>query len=1141
MKRLISHTKYSCLLLVMLLTALRLSAQRPIQVDETPFIASCQLDNGSPVTVSVPSEALTGDNIALNITLPGTFSAGCVKKVTITKSPNLLFQASGGVPFQPLGGNVYESTGTLPGNDGQNFNVFFRFPPYVTCNGTTGILDVEVELDCNGQKTVCRSQVAVVARAENYWSVRKEFLHGNLACGVSVWAIRLEHNNPNPAGLGVYSLSGTLTETIGLPIVSGGNFAISGLYPSGASASYPYIVYIQNCASEGAVITNTAHYDFTLGNNCGTMEGDVSAVSPPMASPNASLSFHKQVLNAANTSLSPGCQGQYYISINNNGNVPWTNITVTDALPSGISPVGAPNLPSGWTSTWSGGTYTFQGGSQVLMPGQTVGIYIPFTIDPLATPGSSIVNTANISYQVAGPQTSGGGGSAPASCPGINCPQIDTAIQNDVARTTFVVEEPRPVPSIKKCIIDPPNAVQPPIYQIGNVIRFRINVGNSGAASLSSVINDALGAPNQHLQIIPSSIQYAYYEDIQSGYINSCNYNGIPEPSIPFTVTPNTSDLQNPTFTIVGMPGICQLNRVNMLTITFDAMILPQMHGTKTNTAAITTTGQPSKQSSVTYSIDQVGILGVHKRADQDYVENGQTFNYIIEVTNQGSVGLNNITLTDALPGCVQRAGDIAVRNALGNIVTGSSVTGNIQIALPAAEQLAPGATLTVTIPVQKVSGATCCNVTVAATARMVTSNQLLDANFGSELEPAACVRSVECCDVPGFEAQLVQRDGRFYLQLTGGAVPLQEVDVNMLDFHVEYSSPDCKPVNMGVFGQLSTTTNTVGGLVLSNGTMPAGSLSWGLGTASVINGQTIELEITDPAILDIPCCEFELTFCLKVRVKDVNCNVCEKTICYTAEPATPPCDLANLELNSPLRICPGQTLSFTWSGDSPSGGVDIYLVNAANPNDHHVIATGVSNGINSYTYTLPANFPCEGNRQWTIIVKDPKSDCMIASRRFTVICCEPRCDCGTWVSSDVRITQAISADNGNVQFERNDNLLKIASNVNVGVITRCGETARLNKGSYVFTAPNFGCSPDGCPAVYRWEIQRAGDVQATVGLGKSFSYQFAQNGIYTIRIIPICGGKECDPCQIQVRVGRIIGTVHPDVAIDMSINDLLP
>jgi hypothetical protein len=262
------------------------------------------------------------------------------------------------------------------------------------------------------------------------------------------------------------------------------------------------------------------------------------------------------------------------------------------------------------------------------------------------------------------------------------------------------------------------------------------------------------------------------------------------------------------------------------------------------------------------------------------------------------------------------------------------------------------------------------------------------------------------------------------------------------------------------------------------------------------------------------------------VRVKDVNCNVCEKTICYTVEQNDPPCDLANLVLDTPGRICMGETLTLTWTGGSPSGGVDIYLVNAGNPSIQHLVATGLGSGITSYSYTLPSDLPCD--QTWYIVIKDPKSDCEIVSDRFRILCCEQRCDCGQWLTNDVRITQVLSADNGNVQFERAEKLLKLASAINVGVIARCGEKINLNKGSYVLTAPTFGCEPAGCTATYRWEITRVGDSQAIVGIGENFPYQFVQNGIYNVKIIPICGGKECEPCQIQIQVGRIIGSVTP-------------
>ncbi|MFK5958610.1 MAG: hypothetical protein QM495_07025, partial [Lutibacter sp.] len=108
-----------------------------IVLNTSPNTDTCNL-SGDNVTVSVPSEALTGDNIALNITLPGSYDAGCVKTVSITNSSNLVFQSSGAIPFTNMGGGTYQNnpSPTLNGNDGHNFNVFYKFPGYTTCNGT---------------------------------------------------------------------------------------------------------------------------------------------------------------------------------------------------------------------------------------------------------------------------------------------------------------------------------------------------------------------------------------------------------------------------------------------------------------------------------------------------------------------------------------------------------------------------------------------------------------------------------------------------------------------------------------------------------------------------------------------------------------------------------------------------------------------------------------------------------------------------------------------------------------------------------------------------------------------------------------------------------------------------------------------
>ncbi|WP_140939582.1 DUF11 domain-containing protein [Sphingobacterium lumbrici] len=1114
MKTLIEIKSYSLLLLFMVLSVV---SRGQIVLNTAPQTASCNIGSYGVMTISVPAEALTGDNIPLNITLPGTMSASCVKTVTVNTSSNLQFQVSGAIPFTMTAPQTYQNTTPLAGNDGQNFNLFFKFPGYVTCDGVEGSFQVTVKVECGGQEYICNSTVKVKARAANYWSVQKVFVSGNLVCGISHWRIYLQHNNPNGIGLGTYSIQGTMTEDAPTPVVSGAFFNVGPIHSAG-NGGYVYDVYLNNCVSEGATITNNVDYQFQLGNGCGNMDGTATATSSAMSSPNASLSFTKQVYNGAGTNLTPGCQGRYLIVLTNNGNVPWTDITVTDNLNiPGITLVGTPTVPGGWTVTNVAGFYTFSGGSTQLNPGQTVYIWITFTIDSTTPVGSTIINTAQVSYQAIGSGSgSSGGGSSSTACPGIDCPQLDTAIQNQTANTQFVVEEPRPIPAIRKCIINPPNALTPPLYQIGNTIQFVVTIWNSGAGDLSTVVSDALAAMGQNLQIIPSSIQYEYYTNGNTGYINSCMPPaGHLQPSVPFPVTANTSDLQNPTFTITNMPGICQIGMGNFLRIYFDAKILPQMHGSKTNLANITYNGS-SLSSAVNYAVDQVGVLSVKKQADQDIVENGQMFNYIIEVTNNGSVPLHTISISDALPSCVERAGAVSVENAAGATVPSTS-TGNIQVNVAPSAALAPGETFTITIPVRKIQGGNCCNVGVTATALMSTSGVELSANYGSEDEPAACVNSLECCDIPGFTAQLIAHNGTYYVQISGGAVPIQELDITMLDFHVSYNQEDCKPIDMGIFGMLSSGTTQVGGLTLQ-GNGPAGSLIWGLGNPSIINGQ-VAVEVSGPNVLDISCCEVTFTFCLKVRVKDVNCNVCEKTICYTGDPVKP-CDLVITQMTDKEVFCPGDNIQLTWSGSTPSGLVDIYLVDAQTNTTYQVLASEVG-GTNTFIYTIPADFPCDNNRIWYLVIKDPKSDCIVRTRRFRIICCTASCDCGYWKSHDVRVSTLLSGT-PNDQFEGYLELAQKARTINTGQVVACGKSVKLKKGSYSFLAPDYICEPENCAVSYQWEVYGTTGMIVN-GMGKTFQYQFVTPGIYKVVFTPICGGKKCEPCVIEVVIPGLI------------------
>tara|TARA_R110001583_G_scaffold163880_2_gene316352 strand:- start:7406 stop:11344 length:3939 start_codon:yes stop_codon:yes gene_type:complete len=1103
------------LLVILMATSIGYSQ---IAVNTTLKTSTCNL-GGETVFITVPTEALTGDNIPLNITLSGSYDSSCTKSVKITRSSNLLYQTSAAFPFSPVFGDPqsHEIDTPLVGDDGQSFSVWYKFPPYTTCNGAIGTFDVTVTLDCAGVISTCTTSITVLARADNYWSISKDFITGDLTCGVSKWKINLTHNNPNGAGLGTYNINGTITEVPAVPIISGASFLINqNGYTNG---TWPKIVTLQNCSDEGTTITNIANYNFTLGDGtCDTMVGTITATSPPLASPNASISFTKSVSSSYNTNLTPGCDARYYLQVCNNGNVPWADLQITDNLNiSGIT-ITSMNL-GGWTSSpvvppYPATTYTFTKPGFILNPGECTSFYIDFEIDAGAIIGSTISNTAYLSYVASG-TGAGSGGSPFDPCPTVTCPTIDTSIQNTSDDANFVVEAPKAIPSIKKCIVDPPNALIPPIYQIGDVITYSIMIGNSGSGDLNTIISDAFGSP-QNLNIVSGSSTYDYYPNQNAGYNNNCNPPfgaSIPPPFIPVE---NSTDLQNPFWTIPNMPGICDWNRSNFLIITFDAIISPQLSGTKTNTATVPYDAS-TLSSAVNYSIDEVGVLGIHKEADAEIVENGQSFNYTITVSNDGSIPLDNIVITDMLPDCVSVNGQIAIEDDYATSIP-FTTSGSLTITVNPTTQIFPGNDFTITIPVVKSGGGNCCNESVSVTAEMITSGIELNANYGSEEAPAACVSGTECCDIEDFDATIQEHNGSFNVTINGGSVPIQEVEISMIDYHVEYSNEDCKPDDMGNFGTLSTSTTSLANLLLNAGDNNTSSLTWLLGSPSILNN-SVNLDIIDPLTLNLDCCDVTFSFCLKVRVKDVNCNVCEKIICFSNDQIIEPepCVIDIKPFSQGQKFCIGDTINLNWSGTTPTGQVNVSLFDVTNGGVYSVLATGIPN-TNSFTYTIPPTIPCDPARTWTLIVEDAERLCFDRSDPFIIECCELQndCGCGEWLSNSVTVKEYLK------EIPK-DPKLKINFQSNFEKNIECGKEIKLKKSSYyTFTAPNYICKPENCDVIYKWEVV---DPNAMIesGNGKTFNYNFSSFGTYKIIFTPICGGKACEPCVIYVKIDKFI------------------
>ena len=135
-------------------------------------------------------------------------------------------------------------------------------------------------------------------------------------------------------------------------------------------------------------------------------------------------------------------------------------------------------------------------------------------------------------------------------------------------------------------------------------------------------------------------------------------------------------------------------------------------------------------------------------------------------------------------------------------------------------------------------------------------------------------------------------------------------------------------------------------------------------------------------------------------------------------------------------------------------------------------------------TYTITLNADCNGIKCPPAVYNVIVEDCTT-------------CDCGNWVSPVVNILA-------------NDHIIS-------GL--KCGELTTLSKGSYSIALPDFHCSAGdaSCAVSYSWSVQ--GGPVVVNGTRQIFIYNFARAGTYTIDIMPICGGKKCQPCKLQIIV----------------------
>lgn len=968
MKKILMSIKKCLLVFIVTVITVNVSAQSSSNCTILGNQISADLvsSSGTPLT-----DVKSGLDFNLNLTLPGQLNCNGNYNVTINASGNLMQGTTAATypyPFVNSGVNEYVNGTTLPstGSGGIGINIPFKFKPGTTCNKEKGTFKITIKLVCaNASVYECELNVSIKAIAQNYWVVEKKHVFGNLSGGGIYWDVIIRNTNLNP-GIGDLNIyRGTIQDNVSsgqIINVSSNAIGLTGINTSTASwntgtilSTTSYVVYnvqTYSCAPAGTIVTNCVKYDFCLGKEvsiiiideakqekkseqskklvppgssgpigpapkpcCEGANGKTCASVTLVGTASTSANFDKSLTYGANLNYAQGCEGEYQITVSNNGNVPLNNITVTDNFPTGINvtkidvfgsgvamnyDIQNPSYSTGYNTSGTNYSQTWTSGfptnfKMVTTSGSLLGgvIVIKIRFKITAGAGTPIQNCADLKYNGTYDGWSDWCG-VPLPPPAQNQTAADCA--------DFNVEQPKAIPGIRKCIPSGQDT-----YSVNDPITFSIVISNHGSGSYSGNLTDFLGSP-QNLSLVAGSVRYSYgvgyfspYSTIPNCISSFSNYSATPPSWL--TITQQTS--QNLQWNLNGMPGNCELDKAYYLVIEFTVNVLPQSFGEYTNTTNLNTL-----TASEFYNVMRVARIKTVKKVNTNYVEPGQSFNYIIDVINDGTVALKDIKVIDQLPACVTFNGQMNATklDAYGNTVSTQTVTGGpTNYSFPGLI-LQPGESVRLIIHVvrkQNDTGKQCCNLKAKA---LGTSNDENLQEISDENGPA-CVESRLCCDIKDMNVSIntVVLNGAILpvFLIGSGPLPIQEIEISLLDYHAVYNNQNCKPQNMGnLLGHIQPFVGNAYGsywnfnsipytgapaLQLSSSISPVNnSVTWS-GTNPInlsgpfnLNGLVV-LNFIAPEIVNLDCCSGTVYYCFKVRVKDVNCNVCEKIVCSSA------------------------------------------------------------------------------------------------------------------------------------------------------------------------------------------------------------------------------------------------------------------
>ncbi len=880
--------------------------------------------------------------------------------LTITYNNVVTFQGNSLLPLTtPLPGTLQVDFAALQNSNNCNgalqYTLPFIFPAGITCDAAIATFNIQYS-GCGNNHN---QKLEVRARTLNLWRASKEPVEPTACAGEKIlWRVKifkdftnvtaingLMPSNSNNIGtyhlvltdfadqitttctdvtnnLGTFS-AGIIgytppiyfnpntpnTPFISLPSNSSQSVNLNNTQPITANTIYMFICTQAFTCDNSCTLNNSIQLNGVLGslnNPCGNITLNAQSRQPAQVNYCGSTltqqgALTKSIQFQPFTQLSPGCSGRYIIKFTNTGNVPITQLTITDPFPTGLTHINHVIYPNnaGVLNTNSS-PFQFNMTQSSLAPNASILIEINFQVNTAVSPGTLITNCATANFNANIPINPGND-----FC---NNP-VQTVVSNTAQGcVSFNVKQPSPLVSIKKCVTGP-SAVA-----VGGQQSFAIFIANNGDQAFNGTLTDPIAAHNlsnvQNVQVFAGTVP-----NIQSVNYNSCNFLNSPTvqnhlqlltaPTNGFSVTTSVS---NTALTAnLTIPPNCNFMQTNVVMITFTATQMPALMGT--NLATVTLGSGQTISSQVTYNILRMAAINGEKQvnsginqsnwSNSQIVPVGGTFQYRIRISNVGSLPLSEIQVHDNLPSCVQMVNpaNITVVDANNNTLTNALPVnfGGSVFVLPTNFTLNPGENVFLVFNVQRTVATPepCVNCATVSAVSSLSANLLTwNAGCANILQPLNCQDAA--CEELRVEIKpigILTNTGNsqpMLLQLSH-PVPIQELSVHVDDFFIQYLPGDCKPANIGnAVGHIATASSLIGGangLLLQQPHSPMNNnLTW-MGNPTPVNTGFgilggIRFNLSLPDILNLKCCEGRMNICFTVRIKDVNCVVCERRIC---------------------------------------------------------------------------------------------------------------------------------------------------------------------------------------------------------------------------------------------------------------------